>query len=138
MNKKSIIFKPYQMLLSGYGFPIGKGTFISIPDLNFKSLFLDANFKKENLYISTSNGYCFVNISDYNISKEPSQSDLNNLLTLFRYYNCNTETGRGVRYWLDIGDLTEEQESKLIDYYTDDNMRYSTLIKQYLSFLQNK
>ncbi len=133
MVKKAIIFKPYQN-----GFPIGKGTFISISDLSFKSLFLDADFSKENLYISTSNGYCFVNISDYNISKEPVRSDLNNLLTLFRYYNCNTETGRGIRYWLDIGDLSKEQESKLIDYHTSDNMRYSTLIKQYLSFLQTK
>lgn len=126
------------MLLSGYGFPIGKGTFISISNLSFKRLFLDSNFSKENLYISTSNGYCFVNISAYPMPKYPSKSDLNDLLMYFTHYNCNTETGRGVRYWLDIGDLTEEQESKLIDYYTDDNMRYSTLIKQYFSFLQNK
>lgn len=116
---RRVIFSAYRNSWSGPEVPVGEGAFVEISENAFIKLFSDEKMRKH-LWISTSKGYLFF------------QPDELKSINYFRAYNCSSETGKSVAFWLDTGVTGFDHcitLMKELEFYP--RMRYTTILKRY-------
>lgn len=132
MYRKAFYYAPYRNNYSGPEFPVGKGSFLSLPFSQFLKLCENPKYH-EYLWFSTSENYLFMSVKEF--SAQLKEISIQKIINEYRYYNCNNETGNAIHYWFDFGRYLTPwncyQDKKIINEFKNSNMRYTTFIKRY-------
>lgn len=131
--KRRILTHPYRNSFSGPEFPIETGPFMEIPKRTFEYFYF-MHDSHDKLWFSTSKGFNFVKVDVFDPFHIFSAPVLDKFLNEYSYYNCTKETGTGISFWIDIGDISYSEYEKLkSEYLSEKKLNYTTFVKQYLN-----